>query len=281
MALSVLELAQKTFPGENWIIPGLLTRKNTAFLMGPPKSAAKSWLLLDAAWSLAEGEPIWGIASTQSSERFRTVYFTQEDTEKDAYDRIHAHLNGGGRRGNDRLWIVPKDLNFQLDTPQGVRGIAQQLDEVANRAGEIDLVIFDPMRRIHAGDENNSQTIASIWSVIDKLHRHYNCGVIIAHHIVKPPRDRSGYDPADPYQGRGSGDIYGGGDAFVMVVPGAMEPNNEARRVELHFESKRAKQMPPAALRVDFHTGRVSYLGKGRDRITAQPQMVNSTNIQI
>jgi len=264
MALSVAELAQKTFPLENWIIPGLLTRQNTAFLMGPPKSAAKSWLLLDAAFSLSIGEAIWGISGTKPPREMRTVYFTQEDTERDAQSRIGAHLNGGGRKPNDRLWIVPKDLNYQLDTSTGVRGIAAELEDVHARAGEIDLIIFDPMRRILTGDENSSQTIAQIWSVIDKLHHYYDCAIVISHHIVKPPRDRNGYDPADPYQGRGSGDIYGGGDAFVMVVPGVGD--EFSRKVELHFESKRAKQMPPASVKVDFHSGRVSYLGVGRPR---------------
>lgn len=124
------------------------------------------------------------------------------------------------------------------------------------------MVVLDPMRRFHGGEENDSSTIAMFWERLAAIHNDYKCATIVSHHIKKPPNDRSEYDPTDPYQGRGSGDIYGGGDAFVVNVPGALAPDGKSwRQVRSYFESKRGEQIAPAALKISFATGKVTYLG--------------------
>jgi RecA-family ATPase len=275
MALSLEDFRGRTVSPVDWIMPGWLTRQNTAFMLGQPKKANKSWLLLAAAWDLSEGEAPWGIAAFKPERAMRSVYFTQEDTEDNIHSRIMAGLGAGGREPNDRLWVVPKNLNIKLDTTQGRNIVQGELDQVRDRVGAIDLVIFDPMRRIHNGNENDSETIAKMWDVIDRIHKRYDCATIISHHTVKPPREKEGYDPSDPFTGRGSGDIYGGGDAFVVIVPGKMGPERMWRQVAAYFESKREQQMTPALLKVDYRTGRVVNLGGGeRDE-----QLVNVSKV--
>lgn len=259
IARSLQELRDKPRPQPDWIMDGLLKRQNTAVIMGQPKKAAKSWLLLDMCWSLSEGKYPWGIREFAPPQPMRCVYFTQEDTEDDAQDRVLNHFTTN-RQPNDRVWIVPKNLNMVLDTTDGRAQIQKALDEVRDNVGGIDLVVFDPMRRMHHGDENDSQTIAKIWSVVDRIHKRYNCATMFSHHIGKPPLDRTNYDPTDPYNGRGSGDIYGGGDAFMVVVPGI--GNSDYRDVGVYFESKRGKQPAPAKLKVNFATGQVQYMGQ-------------------
>ena len=265
MALSLFDFEKREKRPVEWIIPNLLPRRNTAFMMGPPKKATKSWLLLAAAWDLSEGLAPWGIPALKPPQPMRTVYFAQEDSEDNADDRVKAHLLRGGRKANDRLWVVPKNLNLALDSKEGCQLVQNELCGVyeATGRGEIDLVVFDPMRRIHRGDENDSTVIARLWAVIDDIHQKYGCAVLISHHVRKPPNAKDldgGYDASDPFIGRGSGDIYGGGDAFVMVAPGKLATDGMSRRVTLHFESKREAQLPAASLRVDFRTGQVEYL---------------------
>lgn len=261
MAISIVELLEKELPADDWLIDGLLTRGNTGFIMGEPKQASKSWLLLQAAWNLSEGLPIWGIGSLAPPRPLRTVYFTQEDTERNIQDRAKKHA-AAGREPNDRFWIVPRNLNFKLDTPAGFGMIARQLLEVQEKAGPIDLVMFDPMRRIHGGDENDSVVIAGIWERLQTIQNDLKCGILIAHHIKKPPTDKTFYDPSDPFNGRGSGDIYGGADALVMVVPGRWSRDEKSwRRLRLHFESKRGEHMPPAELVVRFSDAQIERVG--------------------
>lgn len=266
MSKSLRELIERERPAPDWIIEGFLKRGNTAIMMGQPKKAAKSWLTLSMCWSLAEGNPLWSIhfkdgkPALAPPRPMRCVYFTQEDTDDDFQDRALAHVQGGGRQITDLLHIVPKNLERVFDTDAGKKMVEAEIDDAQRKMGGVDLVAFDPLRRMHHGDENDSSVIGEIWTVLDRIHRRYGCSTFINHHIVKPPMDKSNWDPTDPYIARGSGDIYGGGDAFINVVPGAYKPD-EWRNVTLHFESKRAKGLLPAALKVWFTTGKVDYLG--------------------
>lgn len=257
MALNIAHFKDRERPEPDWIIPNMLKRGNTAFIIGQPKRATKSWLILDACWSLSEGKPLWGIKRSMvgsayqfvGSRPMRCVYFTQEDTEDDVHDRIIAHL-GLHRQITDRLWIVPKNLRIVFDTIAGQQLMQNELDSVVSASGPIDLVCFDPMRRMHQGNENDSQVIAKIWEVLDRIHTRYKCATMIAHHIKKPPLDKSGYDPTDPFVARGSGDIFGGGDSFMTIV--AKDRTAEWQKVAMYFESKRGAPMNPVMLKVNF-----------------------------
>jgi RecA-family ATPase len=250
-------------PQSDWIIPGWLKRGNTGFVIGQPKRACKSWLLTNLAWDLSEGSPIWGITHSKNGPVFQparpmsVAYFAQEDTEDDLQDRIEIMIKGG-RQLNDRLWFIPKNLGLLLDS--AAMAIQGELDDVA-AYGPLDLIIFDPMRRSHALDENDSGAMARLWQALDVLHRRYNCSTLFSHHIVKPPTAKGNtFDLTSPFAGRGSGDIYAGGDAFINVVPSATRGQPTTYQCEdIHFASKRAQTPTAARLRVKFDTGEVVF----------------------
>jgi len=252
----------------DWIIPGLLKRHNTAFLIGQPKEALKSWLLLNLAWDLADGVSLWGVTHQRTGPMFvppkpmRVVYFTQEDAEDDIQDRIELMVNGG-RSPQSNVLISPKDLKLMLSTSEGCQAIQRELDDVM----PFDLVLFDPMRRMHNWDENDSSKMAELWRVLDVIHRRYNCASIFSHHIIKPPTAKgSKFNLASPFAARGSGDIYGGGDAFINVVP-TWKSGQTGRRpgtsrsLVLHLQTKRGQPLDPIKLNVDLTQGKVAFAG--------------------
>lgn len=255
-------------PAPDWIIPGWLKRGNTGFIIGQPKRACKSWLLLNLAWDLSEGKPLWNVFHSKNGAVFeppkplRVVYFTQEDTEDDVQDRTDLMMNAG-RLPNRNFWIVPKDLHLSLDEKEGLGRIQSELDAVVRDAGPIDLILFDPMRRLHRGDENSSEIMAKLWQLLDILHQRYNCAVIFSHHIVKPPTAKgSTFDVTNPYAARGSGDLYGGGDAFINVSPQNTHGRSTTQRLlHLHFETKRGKALTAIEVSIDFATGGVIFNG--------------------
>jgi RecA-family ATPase len=265
MAISSVTMRDMPVTAPDWIIEGFLKRNNTAVLLGPPKKSCKSWLLLDLGFDLSAGAPAWGMKDEKGEFTFkpprplRVVYFSQEDTVDDLVDRVHRHC-GSGHQVSDNLWLVPKNLVMTLDT--GYELVQKELEEIVAASGPIDLIIFDTMRRMHTGNENDSEVIARLWVRVDQIQKKYNCGVFFAHHITKPPQDKRGYDPSDPFIGRGSGDIYGGGDAYAVVVP--IIKNREMAKVTVYFESKRAADLNPAVLKIPFATGRTEWLGQGR-----------------
>lgn len=220
------------------------------FLVGKPKRAVKSWLLLNLAWDLATGSRVWGIEAKGNlfipKRPMRVIYFTQEDTEDDVHDRYDV-LRTQRELPKDNLWIVPKDLTINL------AGGINELQKHIEQAAPVDLIILDPMRRFHYGDENDSSTMQGIWKCLDNIQKVYSCGIIFAHHTIKAPGDKTFYDELSPDVARGSGDLFGGADTFVMVKPVKYE--GDERVVTLGFDTKRSRSFPQVTLGVNLATG--------------------------
>jgi RecA-family ATPase len=247
-------------PEPDWIIPGLLKRQNVLFLIGKPK-LGKSWLLLNLGWDLAEGKPVWNIHRAREQYLFepsrpmRVLYFSQEDTIDDLQDRL-VLMRDAGRVPTQNLWFRPKDLSLVLDTAEGILGIEQ----VIRNAAPVDLVIFDPLRRMLHGDENSSAVTAGLWRQLDLWGREFNCGFAFAHHTVKPPREKgSKFDETSPFAGRGSGDLFGGGDAFIVVNPISQRAIQHRHPLRLNFESKRAAPLSPVNVSLNIPPGTVVF----------------------
>lgn len=264
LPLNYFDKYQRAEP--DWIVRNLLKRKNSLFIMGRPKRACKSWTLLNMVWQLSEGKPLWGIERVREGpllvppRPMRCVYFSQEDTIDDLNDRI-AMLRGAGWQTNGNVYFVPKNLQLGFNDTGFPRMLAE-IDQAA-KDGPIDFVAFDPMRRMYRGNENDSEVISGIWRSVDLIHERFNCATAFSHHIVKPPRDpHSNFDESSPYAGRGSGDIYGGGDAFINIVQRQQHGRHKlSRLLDFHFESKRSGDMSPVTLNVNFQTGEITFVG--------------------
>ena len=245
----------------DWIIPNLLKRRNTAFILGEPKKACKSWLLFNLGWDVSEGKNVWGVQHTKTGEVFapsrpmRVLYFTQEDTEDDLQDRFKIMV-AAGRVPNDNFYYQAKDLNLAFDG----KDAEERIHAAIKTCAPVDIVMFDPMRRIHYFDENDSQAIARFWKSLNKMQVEFNCACLFAHHLTKPSRE--GVDRSSPHAARGSGDIFGGADAFINVVPcprPGQGRRSSQKRLVLHFETKRSAPLAPMSLVVNLDTGHVLF----------------------
>lgn len=278
--LDYYQKRKRTSP--DWIIPGLLKRENKMFLVGEPKTSLKSWLLLDLAISLICAEPVWDIYKEgkhgKREERqylyvpprpMRVVYFSQEDTEDDVHDRIL-------KRAMDipdpqhLFTAIPKDLSLLLDTEEGFALIEENLKNVSENHGPIDLVMFDPFRNVFGGNENDSKAIADLFRRLDVLQREFHCSSAFAHHTVKQSRDpRFEVDMTSPSASRGSGGMFGGADAQINVVAGTGRQDTDIRRVSLHFHAKRGPKPTSVNLQTDLSDqAKFEFLGfnKGREK---------------
>lgn len=253
---------------DDWIIPQLLKRGNTGYINGEPKRAAKSWLMLNLGWDLVDGSNIWGVQYTNGGiftpaflppRPMRTLYFTQEDTEDDFKDRHDLLILKGLRKDNDNFFTEAKNLNIMFDGGRGERII----DDAMSSCAPLDLVMFDPMRRIHPYDENDSQQMARLWQSLARLKTKHNCAALFSHHVTKPSAT-AGYARTSAHAARGSGDIFGGADLFITVTqrPKAGNPKgSKDARLQLDFEIKRARPVNPIFLDVSFDSGLVSFIG--------------------
>lgn len=255
----------------DWIIPNLLKRQNTMLIHGMPKKACKTYLSTKLAFDIAHCRPLWGIHDHKSHPVFvaphpmRTVHFCQEDTDDDIRIRnVDIAIKAGGDKSpGDLFWVEAKDFRYKLDTPIGVQAMRHVLDIVCAKAGPIDLVIYDPLRNVLAGDENSSQDIMAMYSAVEGIQKTYNCAGVITHHITKPPTaPNSSWDPTSAYAMRGSGAIYGSADAIVGVVPtkgNSAMPN--LHNLTLYFETKRAGAQRPVMLALDTGSAQIKFNG--------------------
>jgi len=269
VGVSVADLAAMQTNATDWIISNLLPRQNLMILAGEPKRSCKSWLVLNLAWDLSEAKPVWNVEHSKRggvfsvSKPMRSLYFAQEDSLADAKMRIDAMIQAGRAPTKD-VFIYPKDPALTLSTPEGVERIC----EIANDFAPLDVLIFDPLRNCHTGDENDSAAVARILRSTACLQQTLNCSVILVHHERKPSRDsRAREDRTSPYALRGSTALYGGADAIVMAVACPMRANapNE-HRLSLSFTVKRAPSLAAVNLNVDTSSGSVSFAGFGLGR---------------
>jgi RecA-family ATPase len=244
---------------KEWVINDFLARQNIMLVLGPPKTACKSWLLYNLAWDIGEGRHIWN--ATQSPHGrpeprwkpphpMRVVYFCQEDTRDDIQERLRLLAGSGGRTPHANVYPIPKDLSFTFDSDVGWDKIWKRVE-----ASFADLVIFDPLRRFHAGDENDSRTTQRMWMKFDSLMREFDCSIALAHHNRKPGKDS---DQSSPFEGRGTSDLYGGSDLIISVSPGGLQHMRTERTLTLNFEAKRTPPLQPLTLVMDFKTGLIS-----------------------
>lgn len=230
--------------------------------------------MFNLACDLGSGLPIWGIDHFKPSRPQRTVILTQEDTEDDIQDRVQIMV-GGGREMSPNVQLTPKNLQISFDSDEGVAAIARELDTATKVMGGVDLVVFDPMRRFHRQSENDSDVIQRVWVLIDRIQQNYDCSVAMVHHLVKPSRDpRVFFDDTDPSAARGSGDLFGGADAWINVA--RPRDTENGRLLQLYFQTKRGRTPMPAQLHVDFATGKVRYDGYARKESRAEAALLPS-----
>lgn len=224
-------------------------------------------------WQIIDSK---GLALFKPPRPMKVLLFSQEDAEDDLDDRLKIMFRAGWK-ANENFRLIPKDLRFSLNHNGMMRGVLQLSDglkaiiveiEKESKISPIDLIIFDPMRRMYRGNENDSDVMAMIWQSIDHIHRLFSCATIMTHHNVKPPNAIiSNYDPTSPHSARGSGDLFGGADAFINVVE-EKKPGQamKMRHLNLHFETKRSRGIADVELCVSFDTGTASFIGFGTGR---------------
>lgn len=286
MALSLLDYKKRKWVEPDWVIPQWLTRQNTGFIFGEPKLACKSWLLLNLAWDLSEGNTVWNLPQTKGKpalmrpkREMRVVYFSLEDTENDIHSRVQMFFKAG-RAATDKLWIVSKNMEMTIDNIKGQNLITKELEQ-AVKSGPIDLIAFDTARALHFRDENSSEIWAKIYKVLNFYQARYNAATILTHHMIKSTAEN--YDASNPAYSRGSGHIFGGADAFINVVPLNPKEGTTLKKQRLYFTSRRALAITPLTVNVDLETGRATFdsfrtgrpkggvVGEGNDPLATPP----------
>ncbi len=236
-----LLLEEETPP--NWQAGGLWERGDIVVLGFPP-SNGKSTLATSAALSVATGKPVWGKFPLETAGR---VAYFQGEMGKGKTKRLINRLV----RGDD---IAAQDLKGRIDLfirqtaplndHQGLADIAGGL-KISAAKGQIDLIVFDTLRRFKVGSQNDEEVIGGIIEGCRYLQKTFgDPTIILLHHTSKP-----GPNPPDDIADLlgGSKEILAQADVVLMNLKRSQDEDVEVMQI---IQSKgRESEIPPFEIR--------------------------------
>jgi RecA-family ATPase len=187
-------------PKLDFVLPGLVAGHVGAIVA--PGSTGKSFLELQVGIGIAAAVPIAEGAFPTPTEPRRVVLLAGEDDSPVLAQRIHAIVDrltcqstyDGplfptvdratlALRLAENLCIYPlQGVAMRLPTAAGAPSLFEQLRATCTGAR---LLVIDPLRRFHDGDENDSAAMTSVVQACERLASGSAMAVVVAHHTNK------------------------------------------------------------------------------------------------
>lgn len=186
-------------PALDFVLPGLPAGAVGALVA--PGSSGKSFFTLQLAAALALGIPVAGGALPAPTKTGKTVLLASEESRAMLAVRLHA-LIAWLESANDFLpleerierervvAVLSEHLQVYPLAGETIRlledgVVTPRLGEIAELCEGARLVVIDPLRRFHSGDENGSADMTAIVQAIESITHRTGCAALITHHTNK------------------------------------------------------------------------------------------------
>jgi RecA-family ATPase len=202
--LDILWALTAPLPPLDFVLPGLLP--GTFGLLVAPGATGKSQFALDTAVSLALGRPVAG-GLFPACPPGNVVFLAGEESDRLFAERIRSllSLDEQGSPGlHDNLILLPMAGESCILLADG-RPTALY-DELRAIAEGSRLIIIDPLRRMHGGDENSSSDMTQFVVVMEQLAKATGAAVLGVHHANRA----SAADVGSQHAARGSSALVDG-----------------------------------------------------------------------
>jgi putative DNA primase/helicase len=179
-----------------WLWPGWIPRGMLS-LLGAYQGTGKSYFVLDLVRTVIHGGP-WPDGSPQ--ERIgNAIYVEAEAIPQVTNERAQA-------LGIDRhrLWMLMADNGEMLDLTQ-----PRWQDRLLDMATIVEpgLIIIDSLSSISSVGQNSVEDTTRLMLYLVALARHCDCGLLVLHHLRKPPGGQLNLPGMSVHDFRGSGHI--------------------------------------------------------------------------
>jgi AAA domain-containing protein len=214
-----------------WLVEGLWGARSVGVIGGAPK-CAKTWLGLDLALSVATGTACLGQYAV--AEPGPVLVYLAED----ALPVVRERLAGMARH---------RGLGLAAVEVHAITAPVLRLDREPDRTRLLEtarllrpqLLLLDPLVRLHGIDENNAGEVAGLLAYFRSLQRQFDLSVMLVHHTRK---NAAGGVAAG--QGlRGSSDIHAFGDSNLYL-------RRTKDHLVLQSEHRAAPALPPVHLQL-------------------------------
>jgi hypothetical protein len=207
-------LEEHIIPNPCWVDPFLLP-KGGLWLLGGLAKIGKSFITLELARALSTGTRPFDSHYFTVGEPARVLLCEQEigriGLQKRISDTIARHPV---HQLSENFWILSKCPELQISTEEGRKILFN-----ACKIVEPNVVILDPISKLHGYDENNNQEIEEMFRRLAQLRgefEHTGMGMILTHHFRKPSKYEN-YDHLDPYNFAGSRKWFDSPDTITTV----------------------------------------------------------------
>lgn len=201
------------------LIQGVLRRGHKLMITAASK-AGKSFLMIELALCIAAGKRFLGKFLCARS---KVLYINLEISELSFMNRINQVAKKYGLEKEDyaeNLKILHlRGESIPLKAMSGAL-IAKMIEEYKNTRESFSAVIFDPIYKITAGEENSAKDVGDFCNQLDKIAKQANCSPIYSHHHSKGDQ---GFKKAQD-RGSGSGVFARDADALIDMVELEIKP---------------------------------------------------------
>jgi len=209
---------------EEWsedVITGLLPVESLMVLYGVPK-VGKTILAMNLAYHLAAGED-WH--SLQIPKPRKVLYISIEGGKRSLHGRLETIWGGEVRppEGNIEIWAVPP---FDILNPGHFAALETEVEAFGP-----DVIILDPLIKIHRAEENDNGAMQRVMDRARSLITGNDRSMVIVHHSSKAGNTA-----------RGASSIIGDADTSLRLEWKDREDHSGPRR--LYFEDIRHAEAP-------------------------------------
>lgn len=234
---------------EDWLedlISGLLPVESLMVLYGVPK-VGKTILAMNLAYHLAAGENWHGL---QIPKPCKVLYISIEGGPRSLRKRLETIWCGAVRppEGNIAIWAVPP---FDILKPSHFAALEAEVEAFGP-----DVIIIDPLIKIHRAEENDNSAMQRVMDQIRSLIIARGISIIIIHHSSKTGNTA-----------RGASSIVGDADASLRLEWEDREAHIGLRR--LYFEDIRHFKAP-MSLYLDLDPETLTFISNKSDQGLAE-----------
>lgn len=204
------ELFEREYPNTPWLVNGIITRGGVVMIGAEPK-VGKTWAGTEIAIAVATGTRAFGEFFTN---RGVVAYFYSEDLDKQVRNRIRAlaqSRNMHGQAACDGLFVCPRGRFIDVLLDEDLAWIVASCRVL----GPLDLLVLDPLRDIHSGEEDKSDSMRDVMRRLRLLGELLACTVAVVHHAPKASKENAARRVGQNL--RGSSAIHGAVDSGLYM----------------------------------------------------------------